>query len=159
MSSTSSIKGLPEVGAVHCLSLEAFKSLLVPFEEVYLCKLTRELLGSDPAWPRQRLSAVHLTARCAHAPIRFLTVKAAWCRGIGQQAELCYPTQARGSWSEVCALAQRLQDELAACLEQLLQASPRCHKVVTDARHWLPDNVVWATPLGEVRHLALKAGQ
>lgn len=161
-SSPSSIKGLPEVGAVHCLSLEAFKSLLVPFEGVYLCKLTRDLLGgSDPSRPRQRLYAVHLTARSVRGPIRFFTARAAVVAVLGQHAELVSPSslRVRGSWKEVVSRAEQLQDELAACLEQWLQASPHCHKVVTDARHWLPDNVVWATPLGEVRHLALKAGQ
>jgi hypothetical protein len=158
MSSSSSIKGLPEVGAVHCLSLEVFESLLVPFEGVYSCKLTRDLLGgSGPSRPRQRLYAVHLTARSARTPTRFFTAKAAVVAVLGQHAELVYPSlRLRGSWDEVASTAERLQRELADCLEQLL--SRRCLQVVTGARHWLPDEVVWATPLGTVESLALREG-
>lgn len=162
--STSSIKGLPEVGAVHCLSMEAFKDLLTPFELVYSCKLTRDLLGGgDPSRPRQRLYAVHLTARSARRPIRFFpirffTARAAVVAVLGRDAELVYPPGGHGSWKEVVSEAERLQGELAGCLEQLLSRSRLQVQVVNDARHWLPDEVIWATPLGAVESLVLREG-
>ncbi|WP_376797540.1 hypothetical protein [Thermogemmatispora sp.] len=161
MRSSSSIKELPEVGAVHCLSLEAFKSLLVPFEGVYLCKLTRDLLGgSDPSRPRQRLYAVHLTARSVLGPIRFFTARAAVVAVLGQRAELVSPSslRVRGSWKGVVSRAEQLQGELAGCLGQWLSRSCLQVQVVIDARHWLPDEIAWATPLGTVESLALREG-